>query len=72
MFSVELEMTVIFQDEQDIVFERSVCDEVNPSSLDRTAGANEGVTLQFPIPQAQAVGRYNKNPDDSSDFGVTV
>ena len=59
---------VIFQGEEDIVFERTDGTEVNPSELERTAGDNEGVTLSFPIPDDQAEGGYN----DGAGFSVTV
>jgi major cell surface glycoprotein (TIGR04216 family) len=59
---------VIFQGEEDIVFERTDGTEINPSELERTAGDNEGVTLSFPIPDDQAEGGYN----DGAGFSVTV
>ena len=63
---------IVFQGEEDIVFQRpDTGEEVPPATLERTGGDNEGVTLQFPIPEDQAVGGYAEN-DDGSGFSVTV
>jgi hypothetical protein len=42
--------------------------EVNPSTLERTAGDNEGVTLSLPVPEDQPQGEYS----NGAGFRVTV
>jgi len=59
---------VIFQGEEDIVFERTDGTEVNPATLERTAGYNEGLTLSVPMPDNQPEGNYA----NGAGFSVTV
>lgn len=59
---------IIFQGEGEIRFEESNGTEIDPSTLRRTAGDNEGVTLESPIPQDQPEGSYS----NGAGFSVTV
>lgn len=64
---------VIFQGEEGITFVDSSGNTINPASLERTGGASEGVPLQVPVPEDQAIGTYSTQPNtQGSGFEVTV
>jgi len=63
---------VIFQGEEGITFVDGSGNEINPANLERTGGASEGVPLQVPVPEDQAIGTYSTQPDSSGGFEITV
>ncbi|MGB9964088.1 HVO_2072 family ArtA-dependent S-layer glycoprotein [Halobacterium hubeiense] len=62
----------VFQGEDDIQFVDENGNDVSPTSLERTSGADEGVPLAMPIPEDQTTGSYDLNGPAAGDGGLRV